>query len=125
MGLISLLNFEQREQDAVRAMIYLSRAESTASYGRGRWQPIFHRSNRKGKKYSVYTPSGKLVSFGSLGHDHYKDSTGLNLYSHLDHNDPERRRLYRARHSKILLKDGTPAYLSKEQPAFFSYHFLW
>ena len=88
------------------------------------FQPIFHRSRRKDKKYAVYTPRGKLVNFGAKGMGHYKDSA-LGLYSYLDHNDPERRRLYRARHSKIMLKTGKPAYLDPEQPAFYSWTFLW
>lgn len=85
----------------------------------------FKKSNRKDKKYSVITPSGKTVHFGSTRYEHYKDSSGLALYSHLDHNDEKRRDRYRARHAKILLKDGTPAYKNKEQAAYYSWHFLW
>ena len=92
--------------------------------------PVFKKSSRKGKKYSVVTPSGKTIHFGALkadgkGYFHYKDSTGLGLYSHLDHGDKERKKRYRDRHSKILLKDGTPAYKSKEHPAYWSYYYLW
>jgi len=47
------------------------------------------------------------------------------LYSDLDHLDEARRKRYRERHSKILLKDGTPAYKNKEQPSYFSYNYLW
>ena len=120
---MSLLTRSVREQNAVLGLIHMSRGESTVSQGHG-FQPIFHRSNRKNKKYAVYTPKGKLINFGELGAQHYKD-TAIGLYSHLDHNDPERRRLYRARHSKIMLKTGKPAYLDPEQAAFYSYRFLW
>jgi hypothetical protein len=123
MGLLSLLLLEPEEQEAVMSMMYLSRGESNVSYGSG-FQPIFHRSGQKKKKYAVYTPKGKLVNFGAKGMEHYKD-TALGLYKSSDHNDPERRRLYRARHSKILMKDGSPAYLNSEQPAFYSWNFLW
>jgi len=103
-----------------------SRGESTAGCG---WQPIFHRSLRKDKKYSVYSPSGKLISFGSISKDgvpagQFKDRA-LGLYSDYDHNDIQTRDAYRARHSKIKLKDGGPAYLSMEQPAYYSWMYLW
>ena len=41
------------------------------------------------------------------------------------HGDPVRRANYRARHSKILLKDRTPAYKNKNQAAYWSYWILW
>ena len=81
-------------------------------------------SVRKNKKYSAVlldTVNGKkkYVSFGSRIplYQHYKDSTPLKLYSHLDHNDKNRRRLYRLRHQKTATKIFSPSY--------FSYHFLW
>lgn len=85
----------------------------------------FQKSTRKNKKYSVITPKGKVVHFGDTRYQHYKDSTGLNLYSNLDHNDKKRRDNYRTRHKAILTKEGKPAYLDKEQPSFYSYFFLW
>ena len=85
----------------------------------------FEVSNQKNKKYSVITPSGKKIHFGDKRYEHYKDTTGLGVYSHLDHNDKERRKRYRRRHSNILLKDGTPAYKNKEQPSYYSYNYLW
>lgn len=84
----------------------------------------FEKSTRKNKKYMVRTPKGKLIHFGSNTHEQYKDSTPLKLYSHLDHGDKERRANYRARHEKVM-KDGKPAYLDKESPAYYSYHYLW
>jgi hypothetical protein len=87
--------------------------------------PKFEKSTRKDKKYSVITESGKKIHFGNINFQHYKDNTGLGLYSHLNHLDKKRRDNYRARHKAILKKDGTPAYLDKEQPAYFSYKYLW
>jgi len=91
--------------------------------------PKFEKSTRKGKKYMTRY-KGKLIHFGALksdgkGYQQYRDRTGLGLYSHLDHNDPERRKKYRERHGKIKLKDGTLAYKNKEQPAHYSYFYLW
>ena len=83
------------------------------------------KSTRKGKKYMSRTPSGKLIHWGALGMAHYRDSTPLKLYSHLDHNDKKRRDRYRARHKEIKLKDGTPAYKNKESPSWWSWTYLW
>lgn len=87
--------------------------------------PKFRKSKTKFKKYDVLTPRGRWIPFGDIRYKHYKDSTPLKLYKRLDHNDPERRRRYRARHKQIKLKDGTPAYLDKEQPSYYSWNFLW
>ena len=87
--------------------------------------PKFMRSTMKNKKYMTRTPGGKLVHFGSRKYQQFSDSTGLGLYSHLDHNDPKRRENYRKRHKAILTAEGKPAYLDKEQAAFYAYHFLW
>ena len=88
----------------------------------------FKKSTRKYKKYAARTPSGKWVHFGNLkgtATQQYKDITGLGLYSHLDHNDPKRRVAYRKRHGAIKLKSGKLAVLDPEQPAFYSWRFLW
>jgi len=70
--------------------------------------------SRKGnfKYFVVY--GGKTVHFGSKVNSDWTH-----------HKDPERRKRYRARHSKLLLKDGTPAYKVKGTPAYFSWHLLW
>lgn len=71
------------------------------------------KSKKKGKKYDVIY-KGKIVSFGSKGMSDYTI-----------HKDKERRNRYRARHSKIKLKDGRLAYKVKGTPAFFSWNLLW
>ena len=83
----------------------------------------FYKSPRKGKKYRVAlthkkTGKVKLIDFGSTSYKHFRDSTPVKLYSHLDHGDKERRRLYKARH-KGFIKKG---YYS---PGFFSMRYLW
>lgn len=65
----------------------------------------FEKSNTKTKKYDAIlenklTKKLKRIPFGSITYQHYKDSTPLKLYSHLDHNDTNRRRLYYLRHNK-------------------------
>ena len=56
----------------------------------------------------------KGVKFGDKRYQHYKDRTYLKLYSHLDHGDKERLRLFHLRHKK---NNGPSALLSKR--------FLW
>lgn len=74
-------------------------------------------SRRRGKKYDVYDEEGRYItSFGSLAHQHFFDRIGA--YKELNHNDPNRRRLYRLRHKNDNYND--PAYSS-----FYSWHFLW
>ena len=56
------------------------------------------------KKYTaiIQTPDGnktRKISFGAVGYQQYKDSTGLGVWSHLDHGDSKRRKAYFSRHS--------------------------
>ena len=73
----------------------------------------FRKSKKKGKKYDVIY-KGKVVSFGSKG-----------MSDFTIHKDKARRDRYRARHSKIKLKDGRLAYKVKTQPAFWSWNLTW
>jgi len=54
----------------------------------------------------------KTIQFGDKRYKHYKDITPLKLYTHLNHNDKERRKLYYKRH-KINYPKYTPDYFSK------------
>lgn len=76
------------------------------------------KSTQKYKKYMadvVYNDKlYKNQHFGDNRYHQYKDSTILKIYSHLDHNDLDRRRLFHARHKN---NTGISAMLSKE--------FLW
>ena len=71
------------------------------------------------KKYNaILNDNGKIkkVSFGHQDFQQYKDSTGLNLYSHLDHLDKKRRELYYKRHNKDFPKFSAD---------YFSKKYLW
>lgn len=78
----------------------------------------FQVSNKKNKKYDAIMDNNgriKLISFGDKRYEHYFDKLGH--YSHLNHNDKERRRLYRLRHQNDNLDEYSPG--------FFSWHILW
>ena len=85
----------------------------------------FLKSPLKNKKYRVISPQGKIIDFGDIRYEHYKDQTGLNLYFNLNHNDDKRRRLYRLRASKIKNKNGELTYKNPEYANYYSYNFLW
>ena len=74
-------------------------------------------SSRKNKKIQVtlwYESKMHTVHFGDKHSQTYLEGASK-----------QKRDAYRARHSKILLKDGTRAIDSKYSPAWFSYHLLW
>ena len=82
----------------------------------------FQRSNTKNKKYDAIilnkkTKRYKTIPFGDKRYKHYKDTTGLGLYSNLNHLDKNRRKNYRSRHNKT--KDN------KYSSSYFSYNYLW
>ena len=76
------------------------------------------RSTRRNKKYMADVKyAGKIYKnqhFGDNRYEQYRDSTQIKLYSHLDNNDLERKRLYHTRHR---YNTGICSMLSKE--------FLW
>lgn len=80
-------------------------------------------SDKKDKKLKVIV-NNKTIHFGASGYQHYYDRTEL-LDKKLNHKDNARREKYRLRHKKILLKNGKPAYLDPNQPAYHSYYILW
>ena len=82
----------------------------------------FERSRTKNKKYDAIIEDKKTkrtqrIPFGQIGYEQYKDTTGLKLYSRLDHGDEERRKNYLARHEKTRHKKWSPSWLS--------WQFLW
>ncbi len=81
----------------------------------------FEKATRKNKKYKAILKdkdgNEKSVHFGSTSYEQYKDTTGLGIWSHKDHNDEKRRSNFRSRMGKAAKK--------KYSPAFFSYHYLW
>ena len=87
------------------------------------------KSKRQGKKYAATVRSAtgtRIVHFGSIDHQQYKDSA-LGIYSHKDHGDPKRRRSYFLRHSGVSTKTAA---LKKEKgkkitPKYLSHKYLW
>lgn len=82
----------------------------------------FKRSSNPAKKYMAIlknksTNRTKTVHFGSASHEHYRDTTGLGLWSHKNHNDEKRRKSFQARMSRWSDK--------KYSPAYFSARYLW
>lgn len=80
----------------------------------------FKKSPRKNKKYVAILQNAngdkKRIHFGSRSHEHYFDK--LELYSHLNHYDKERRENYRKRHKGFI----RPGYHSAGS---LSWEFLW
>lgn len=89
------------------------------------WMPIFKKSTRKGKKYSVVSPKGKTIHFGASNMEQYKDSTGLGLYSHKDHGDKDRQKRYLARATRIRDGKGKLTYKNPESSNYYSLNWLW
>jgi hypothetical protein len=79
----------------------------------------------KNKKYMVRSPQGKLIHFGDRRYQHFKDSTGLGLYSNLDHGDKERRKSYLARAKGIRDSSGRLTWNNPETSNFYAIRFLW
>ena len=82
----------------------------------------FERSRTRGKKYDgiiedKVTKRQQRVPFGDVNYQHFSDSTGLKLYSRLDHNDPKRRAAYKARHENTRHK--------KFSSSWYADRFLW
>ena len=75
---------------------------------------IIKPSTRKNKKYDVFKKDKYITSFGDTRYEHYFDKVGY--YSHLDHNDKERRKQYYQRHNKDY-----PKYSAD----WFSKKYLW
>ena len=81
------------------------------------------KSSNPKKKYETIlehrkTGKQKIIRWGSIEHEQYKDRTKLKLYAEKDHNDKKRRTSYRARH-KGFIKAGF--YSPGEQ----SWRWLW
>ena len=61
--------------------------------------------------YQTKSGKTKKIYFGATGYEHYFDRTGL-LDKKLNHKDPERRKLYRARHTNDRLDEPSAGLLS-------------
>ena len=83
----------------------------------------FRRSQTKGKKYDAIlenkeTKRTVTIPFGDNSMEQYKDTTGLGLYNHKNHNDNKRRKAYIARHSVYIKPNMYSA-------GWYSMNFLW
>ena len=63
------------------------------------------------------TGKHKIIPFGDIRYQQYKDQTGLGLYSDKDHGDPKRRQSYRKRH------EGEQNHMFSS--GYFSFYYLW
>ncbi len=74
----------------------------------------FIKSPIKHKKYRAILPDVKHLYFGdNCYHYHFYK---IGMYSHLNHNDDNRKRLYYARHGKEA---------EKHSSKYFSHKYLW
>jgi Family of unknown function (DUF5754) len=73
----------------------------------------FGKSKAKNKRYYVVY-NGKRINFGDPNATTYADGATI-----------QKRDAFRARHSKIKLKNGTLAYKNKNQPAYWAWNLLW
>ena len=85
----------------------------------------FIKSKSKNKKYSVITPKGRIIHFGDKRFFHFKDTTGLGLYSDLNHNDKKRQKNYCSRSGGIKNKQGLLTKNDKESANYYSRMYLW
>lgn len=84
----------------------------------------FKKSTHKDKKYMVLY-NGKWIHFGDINMQQYKDSTGLGLYSSLNHNDEKRRKSYLARAKGIKDGYGNLTYDNPNSANYYSIRYLW
>ena len=73
----------------------------------------FGNSKVKGKRYYVVY-NNKTINFGS--------DVGSTF---IDHHDKNKRKAWRARHSKIINKYGQYVFKLPSSPSYWSWHLLW
>ena len=79
------------------------------------------RSTKREKKFSVRSPSGKLIHFAQKNYgdfDLWRRAKGLKFAL-------KKRYRYVKSHKAILLKDGSPAWRNPESPEFYSIRSTW
>jgi hypothetical protein len=60
----------------------------------------------------------KLIHFGAIGYQQYKDKVPGQRYKSYNHLDKKRRARYRARHARDKIND-------KNSAGYWAYHKLW
>lgn len=82
------------------------------------------KSNKKNKKYQIETNNG-IVHFGDKRYEQFEDTTGLGLYSHLNHKDKERNKNYCSRAMGIKNKKNKFTYNDPSSANYYSVRLLW
>lgn len=83
---------------------------------------VLSKSDRPGKKYMVDLVISSQ-EHGDLKRKIHFGASGMEDYTM--HKDPARKEKYFARHSRVLLKDGSRAIDSMLSPAFWAANLLW
>ena len=74
-------------------------------------------SNKVNKRFMITLDNGDVIHFGQWL---YK---GRGTY--IDHKDDKLKSAWKARHSRVMLKDGEPAYLNIYSPNYYNWNLLW
>jgi len=72
------------------------------------------KSNRKNKKFSIITPSGKKIHYGDTRYEDYTQ-----------HKDKKRQESYCARAKGITNKKGKLTYNNPNSANYYAYRHLW
>ena len=72
------------------------------------------KSNNKNKKLKVLTPKGKIIHFGQIGYQDFRQ-----------HRDKKRKKNYCVRSAGIKDKQGNLTKNNKEKANYYSRKFLW
>ena len=90
---------------------------------------LIKKSTRKNKKYMAWVKEkAQWVHFGGYGYPQYKDTTGVGLFTHLDHLDKDRRRRFFNRFSNLTTKKESMEKEKKKNgisPLYLSMKYLW
>jgi len=82
------------------------------------------KSNKKNKKYQIETNNG-IVHFGDKRYEQFEDTSGLGLYSHLNHKDKARNKNYCSRAMGIKNKKNQFTYNDPSSANYYSVRLLW
>ncbi len=74
-------------------------------------------SDKTNKRFKITLDDNSVIYFGLWPYN------GRGAF--IDHHDEKLLNAWQARHSKIMLKDGEPAYLNTYSPEYHSWHLLW
>ena len=74
-------------------------------------------SDKVNKRFMITLDDNSVIHFGLWP---YKGRGAF-----IDHHDEKIKSAWQARHTKIMLKDGSPAYLNIYSPNYYNWHLLW